>query len=404
MSLPKNRSIPLIALACLLLVSCLGTEAKRLGKSTSTSTNTDSDVESFSITNAYRKDADPDDGRVVVLQGVRNLASAALANNCGTSGTTCQCLFYTSSSDTNPLTGSVSANGLSTLNNSLSCTLPGSSDPDNYTKVRLKTTDGLKSTGFIDISTHLVLADVIGDLAQNKVRGVYRYSCTRSFFEGEGVSVGGVNCPASQRLGLIFAPYSFYLYNSQLGGNLAKKGSSVAWESAICEWNPTVFKIACDGTPELRWGLYAEPAGIFQVALTMVANAVDSDATQVYGYAALPDSAGNCPTGLVKVSQWQAQPQSIIQGSIDGTNPPSNFMNQSNNLNNKMVEEAQPSAFLVTRQKNQTACAAAGSTSPNEGSCVNMTLAGTSTVQSVTYTKLTPVVCVIPKELIIGLF
>lgn len=401
-----------VLLACAFLTSCLGTDAKQLSKkSTGTATSTNTDIESFSITNAYRKDTNPDNGRVVALQGVRNIASASLATNCGTAGATCQCVFYKSTSDTAPVTGTISANGLSTANNSLSCSIPASV-PDNqvdlYTKVRLKTTDGTKSTGFININTSLTLTDVIGDLAQAKVRGIYRYSCTRTFFEGQGVSATGVDCPASQNLGLITAAYNYYLYNSQSGGNLNKKGSNVAWDSAICE--KQLPRLTCDSTPEVRWGLYAEQTGIFQVGITMVANGVDSDASQIYGYAALTDSAGNCPTGLIKISQWEAQPQSIIQGSINGSNPPSSFVNQSNNLNNKIVEDANPatphSPFLVFRAANQTPCAPTGSAPPNPapGSCVNVTFNGSSQVQSVAYTKLTPVVCAIPKDLINGLF
>lgn len=401
-----NKYLPLL-LACAFLTSCLGTDAKNLSKkSSSTSTSTNTDIESFSITNAYRKDSDPDDGRVVALQGVRNIASASLATNCGTSGSTCQCLFYTSTSDTSPVSGTISANGLSAANNSFTCTIPGAVDPDTYTKVRLKTTDGSKSTGFININTSLTLSDVIGDLAQAKVRGIYRYACTRTFFEGEGVSATGVDCPSGQRLGLITAAYNYYLYNSQSGGNLNKKGSNVAWDAAICE--KQFPRLTCDSTPEVRWGLYAEQTGIFQVGITMVANGVDADASQVYGYAALTDSAGNCPTGLIKISQWEAQPQSIIQGSINGSNPPSSFVNQSNNLNNKIVEDANPasphSPFLVFRAGNLTPCASAVSTDPIPGSCRNVAFNGTSQVQSVAYTKLTPVVCAIPKDLINGLF
>jgi hypothetical protein len=376
-------------------------------KSSGTSTSTDTDIESFSITNAYRKDSDPDDGRVVALQGVRSLASAALSTNCGTSGATCQCLFYTSTSDTSPVYGTISANGLSTDNNSLTCTIPGTIDPDNYTKVRLKTTDGTKSTGFIHISTTLTLADVIGDLAQAKVRGIYRYSCTRTFFEGEGVSATDVQCPDGQKLGLITAAYNYYLYNSQSGGNLGKKGSNVAWDSAICE--KQFLRLTCDSTPEVRWGLYAEKTGIFQVGITMVANGVDADASEIYGYAALTDSAGNCPTGLIKISQWEAQPQSIIEGSLSGgSNPPSSFVNQSNNLNNKIVEDANPatphSPFQVFRASNAAPCAPTGSADPIPGSCKNVAFNGPSLVQSVAYTKHTPVVCAIPKDLINGLF
>jgi hypothetical protein len=395
----------LLAVSCS-LAACLGTDAKTLGKKTVGGKGTGAtDSESFSITIAYRKDAEPDDGRLVVIQGVRDLASASIASLCGSTGATCQCIFYKSSSDTAPLT-STPPNGLSVGNNSFSCTIPGATDPDLYTKVRLKTNDGTKSTGFLDIKNSLTLEDVIGDLDKAKVRGVHRYSCTRTFFEGEGVSASAVDCPPEQRLGLITAAYTFYIYNSQLGGNMSEKGSNSAYEQPICERQ--FNKLTCDGTPDLRWGLYAEKTGPFQVAISMTANPEGENATGVYGFAALPDSGGNCPTGLVKIRPWEAQPQSIIAGSIDGTNPPSSFVNQTNNLNDRQVEISQPSGFVVRRQANPntpaTRCAPANSADPAPGSCRNVVFGGSVTQQTVTYTGITPVVCAIPKDLMSGLF
>ncbi len=387
---------------------CLGSDPKTLGAKTTGGKGTGvTDSETFSITMAYRKDADPDDGRLVVLQGVRDITSAALSNQCGTQGTTCSCVFYQGTSDTSPVTATA-PNGLSLGNNSLSCTIPGAVDADNFTHVRLRTTSGSKSTGFIKIVTTLTIEDIIGDLDKAKVRGIYRYGCARTFFEGEGVSPTEVNCPQGtvaqdgQALGLITATYNFYLYNSQNGGNLGSKQSDSAYEDLICERQFT--KLACSGAPDLRWGLYAEKAGQFQVGITMTANAEGgNDATSVYGFAALPDSAGNCPTGLIKVRPWQAQPQSIIQGSLGG-NPPSSFVNQNNNLNNVVVEESQPANFSVTRQPNTGLDAPNGRCSHTTGSCVLAKFAGSYTPFTTAYTSLTPVVCVIPKDNLSGLF
>lgn len=400
---PRSGRLLPILLVTVLLSSCLGNGVKTLGKKAAGGTGTgDSDSESFSITLAFRKDANPDDGRTIVLQGVRDLASASIANQCGTTGATCKCVFYRTSTDTAPITNTT-PNGMSVGNNSLSCTMPGALDPDLFTKVVLKKTDGTKSTGFIDIKSSLTLEDVIGDLDKAKVRGILRYGCIRTFFEGEGVSPTEVACPSSQRLGLISATYNYYLFNSQSGGNLDQKGSNSAYEDPICERQ--FNKLTCDGVPDLRWGLYAEKAGAFQVGITMTARPEGDNSTSIYGFAALPDSAGNCPTGLVKIRPWQAQPQSIIQGSIDGLNPPSSFVNQNNNLNNTVVEEAQPTVgFVVNRQPNGTPCAAANSTDPIPGSCKNVSFNGSTTVQTVTYSNLTPVVCAIPKDLLSGLF
>lgn len=406
--LQRNRNLFLGLGLFVLLTSCLGSDPKTLGSKTTGGKGTGvTDSETFSITLAYRKDADPDDGRLVVLQGVRDIASAALSNQCGIQGTTCTCQFYQSTSDASPVSATA-PNGLSVGNNSLSCTIPGAVDPDLYTYVRLRTTNGSKATGFIRINTSLTIEDVIGDLDKAKVRGIYRYACARTFFEGEGVSATEVTCPQGaapqdgQALGLITANYNFYLYNSQSGGNIGSKQSDAPYEDLICERQFT--KLACSGAPDLRWGLYAEKAGPFQVGITMTANASGAaDATSIYGFAALPDSAGNCPSGLIKVRPWQAQPPSIVQGSLGG-NPPSSFVNINNNLNNVVVEESSPAAFTVTRQPNTGLDNPNGRCSHTTGSCVLAKFAGSYTPVSVNYTSLTPVVCVIPSNLLSGLF
>lgn len=391
----STKRVSLLIVVSVILTSCLGSDVKTLGKKTVGGTGVgDTDSESFSITLAYRKDADPDDGRLVILQGVRDLASASLANLCGATGATCKCEFYQSTSDTSPLSSSP-PNGISVGNNSFSCSIPGATDPDLYTKVRLKTNDGSKSTGFLTIVNNLTLPDVIGELDKSKVRGIYKYSCIRTFFEGEGVSAGGVECPSAQKLGLITASYAFYLYNSQVGGNLSEKFAGAVYESPIC--NKQFPRLTCNTASELRWGLYAEQIGPFQIGITMVAKPEGDDARGIYGYAALPDSAGNCPTGLVKIRPWEAQPSSIIQGMY-GTNPPSSFINQGNNLNERMVEIGQPSNFVVNRQANSIACAV------GTGDCTGVGFGGQSQPQSITFTGITPVVCAIPKDLLSGLF
>ncbi|RYZ97602.1 MAG: hypothetical protein EOP11_21830, partial [Proteobacteria bacterium] len=81
------------------LFGCLGTEVKSLGSKSATVGNGGTgDVESFSITLAYRAGT----SRLITLQGVRDLASAKLSLSCGTNGRACQCLFYKSTTDTSP--------------------------------------------------------------------------------------------------------------------------------------------------------------------------------------------------------------------------------------------------------------------------------------------------------------
>lgn len=52
------------------------------------------------------------------------------------------------------------------------------------------------------------------NLTKTKVRGIFRYSCNRTFLEGEGVSASQISCVPGQRLGVINAAYNFYFYRS----------------------------------------------------------------------------------------------------------------------------------------------------------------------------------------------
>lgn len=405
MSLRNHLKIGMFFFAALSLSACIDTGVKKLGTSAAGTGSTTTDAQGFSITLAYR---DPVvNTTTVVLQGIRDVASANLTNLCGTGGTTCTCLFYQNSADTTPLTGVVTDNGISAGNNSFSCKMPAATGvPASYNLVRLKTSDGTKITGFIPITTTLTINDIIGNLDKTKVMQVYRYGCVRTFFEGEGVSAGAVNCPASQKLGLITATYNYYLKKTALANNFAEKAGTVAYEQPICMRQFT--KLACDSATTLQWGLYSEKKGPFQVAVTMTSSPVINSTDTTYGYAALPDTNNNCPIGLVKVRPWVAQPASIIQGSIDGLNPPSSFVNQTNNLNNTVVEEAPPTSFTVNRQANATTCRASHTNlvPPDiaPGDCTPATFAGQTTPQTVTYSQLTPVICVLPKVKIDGLF
>jgi hypothetical protein len=238
------------------------------------------------------------------------------------------------------------------------------------------------------------LEQILGPLAKDHVRSIFRYTCDRTFFEGEGVSPGQITCVGGQHLGVIGARYAFYTFRSRYDGNFP--GGDVAFPSDICKRND-FLSVRCAGSaPELRYGFYDSAQGPFAVAVHMTRAPSGDDREATYGYAALPDASGECPLGLVKARPWQAQPASITQGSLDGSNPPSNFANSNNSLNDTRIETAPPANFLVTREPSLTPCAASGD-------CTNATFHGFATVQSVAYTPLTPVICVIPKEALGGL-
>jgi hypothetical protein len=379
----------------------MGTGVKTLGKKALGNSGTPaSDADSFSITLAFRDSTNDTTTptRTVSLQGLRGIPSANLVNQCGATGNTCTCDFLQSSTDTN--FKSASAVGISQQNNSFTCVIPTSvvnADVKNIKFVRLRRTDvEAKNTGLISISTKLTIEDILGStLSKTKVRGIFRYSCSRTFFEGEGVSAGQIQCVPSQRLGVISASYNFYTFRS--GEDRNDPGGDSAFPSDICKLN-SFLKIQCTGNaPDLRYGFYKDSAEPFVVKIQMTRAPEGENLIADYGFAALPDSAGNCPMGLVKVRPFLAQPASIIQGSIGGTNPPSSFVNTNNSLNNTVIEQAAPANFLVLRQPNQTPCAA-------DGDCTRASFAGVQQVQSVAYSQLTPVVCAIPPDLLTGLF
>lgn len=409
---PRNSTVYFFASFVILstaLAGCnVGQGVKKLGSKSANGSGTPStDSDSFAITLAYR---DPvtdatTPSRTISLQGIRAVASANLVNECGATGNQCTCEFYRTSTDLVPATAS--SVGISSQNNSFSCVIPAaitdaeivaSTAPNSPMYVKLKRVDvAAKNTGLLTVKSTLTIEDVLGsNLSRNKVRGIYRYACSRTFFEGEGVTAAQINCTGFQRLGLITAAYNFYIYRSAEDSNAA--GGDSTFPADICQ-RTNFLKIQCAGNaPELRYGFYKELSEPFVVGITMTRAPEGENLTATYGYAALPDSAGNCPTGLIKVRPWVAQPASILSNMLEPGSPPTSFINTNNSLNNTLVEKDQPSPnFVVNRQKNAQACAASGD-------CTGATFAGLTQAQSVTYTSLTPVVCAIPSNLLGGLF
>ncbi|MGZ3659698.1 MAG: hypothetical protein ACXVCK_06355 [Bdellovibrionota bacterium] len=338
------------------------------------------------------------DRRTVILQGLRDGSSSRFDAACGQGGARCECLFYFTGNEIAPLRGS--SIGVSTPNNSLACLIPGSREtPDMVNFVQLHVRTGGMLTGKLALKTALTLDDVLGaKLLKQNVRGIFRYTCDHTFFEGEGVSASQIACVPGQHLGVITATYSFYTYRSQLDGNFPSGDS--AFPGSICERN-NFLQTQCTGhTPELRYGFYRENTGPFVVAVSMTRGPTGDNLTSLYGYAAIPDEHSRCPIGLVKVRPWIAQPASMVPSGphCPENGCPTNFVNPNNSLGNTVVETAEPSAFLVTRKPNQVPCDAVS------GSCVNAAFGGASVAQSARYTAAAPEICVIPPALLNGLF
>ncbi len=345
---------------------------------------------------AYRDAASADGRRVVILQGMRD-RSFQFASFCGTAGEKCECLLYRAAGDPAPLRSAGAS--MSVPSNTFACNIPGdASTPDQIQLAAVRIRKAQLITEAQRIKTSLRLEEVLGLHAKDKVRGIFRHSCERTFFEGEGAQIdGSMQCPPSQRLGALLAKYNFYTYKSASDSNAP--GGDVAYPSPICG-RTDFLRVKCTGsTPSLRYGLYKEPTDLFPTLVSLRRAPQEGTATP-YGYAAKPERNGLCPPGLVRIHTWVAQPASIVQGTLDpiAPSPPSTFVNINNALNDSLLELAQPSSFLVLRQANQTRCHGV------TGDCSRATFGGRATAISAEYANYPTKLCVLPPNLLGGIF
>ncbi len=317
-------------------------------------------------------------------------------NSCGKSGSRCDCLLYRGIDDRRPLR----AAGLlsSRLYNAISCKIPDSTyGARQISHVQLRKRGAQAVTGKLRILDSLRLENILGQsLKKEKVRGIFRYHCDRTFFEGEGVGAHQITCFPGQHLGVLTARYHFYTYRSGEDSNLS--GGDSAFRDSICGRN-NFLKTQCTGnTPVLRYGLYKENKGLFQVGITLTRAPEGENLSESYGFASLPDENGHCFPGLVKARPYVAQPASIVGGDLDGSNPPSSFINLNNSLNDTQVEAEEPAPFTIMRSVNETPC------DSMTGNCLGATFGAAQVARQVAYTSITPVVCVMPEAMVRGLF
>ncbi len=405
-----------LAVVCGSLLGCLNTGVKTLGTSSSGSTvGSTNNADPFVINLAYRN-SNPSTNLVYQIVGGTDNTAESFQSTCGSDGSSCACDFYQSTSDSSPLTSTNISYSLST--NTISCTLPSSATPANYTYIRLRTTSSSQVSGYLNVTNTLTLQQALNStaLSTTAVRKIYNYSCVRTFLEGEGVSGSGsgssITCLSGQHLGFIYGNYNFYLYQSESGTDLNTNVNgtvntntfynATGTPSGIC--SKAVAQYSCGNYSAPVFGLYPTAAGQFTQGLVMQASPTIGQA--VYGYAALPDASGNCPVGLVKITPYVAQPYSILLNSL-GTNPPSNFINNAGSLNDKIWVPATSgfSNFTVTRQANSTPCCTDSScTSPKDANgnyvCTYSAVGGTTALTPVTYGVQTPSLCAIPASLL----
>lgn len=321
----------------------------------------------------------------IVVQGARGEARPALAEACQSKACSCEVFF-----EEGVLEYPVMR--VSPENNTVSCRTLLGMDPASVSHVRLK------GPGFetrkIPVKQALTLSDVLGSLEQREVRKIYRYSCDRTFFEGQGVTPEIITCVAYQHLGLIHAKYDFYLYMSALENNFAEKGGDDPFHTAICGYAGSLRMSCSASIPELEFGMYGQQQGPFIVAVTLTSRPEGTQQSVMYGFAALPDAGGDCPTGLLPAAPYVAQPETIAPGRHGSL--PSSFVN-SGSLNNMRVSVfGKIEEFQVSREASLVPCNAVGD-------CSLAQFQEAKLVQSVPYTRLTPVVCVLPRHLLVGL-
>lgn len=322
-------------------------------------------------------------------QEVALRVQARLISRCGQRGESCECRFHSADEKIAPLNRALAS--LSVKYRTARCSLPEGHDSSRFEFAELRTRDGRFASHRLRISARVSP----GMLGLRALSGVYRYECRRTFFEGEGVSEEGYTCPASQRLGVINATYTHYLFRRQDGrDNFAERQKNTG-HPLVCDYSLAEFSCAQPNT--LSWILSADPEGEFQTLVSLSPRS--NTPAQVYGFAALPDEFGNCGAGLMKVKPWAAVPLSITEGSIDGTNPPSRFDNSQGALNQVRLEEKQPKNFPVFRLPNHTPCAAEDSETLPPGSCRRINFKPIAQVQSVPYEESGQALCVAPASL-----
>lgn len=409
----------MLAAAALILGSCLGTGAKKLGTGTGSGNTPSNIADALAVTFAFR-DLSTDattPSRIVILQGQLTNTAGKFERVCGTDGSGCTCEFYNAAKA--GMVGTSGSLSYSAQNNTLSCTIDDvAANAPNYRFVRLRNLGGDAATGFLNIPlTSPSLSDVLQGLDSTKVRKIKRYECVRTFLEGESVTPpSSVTCaPSGHHLGWLYARYYYYLFsaNGGLDSNETTKAGQEFYPSGagslIC--GLTIPSYDCTAsTPALLFGLYKEPAGPFVASITLAPGpnaSAPNGPPLIMGYAALPDNGGNCPVGLSRARRYTAVPPSILVGSalngIPAVQPyATTFINAGGSLNSVVYDVSAPTAnFTIDRQPHATGCSVVSGGNFNCATPPNGGLQPGAI--STPFTPELPVICVLPASAISSL-
>lgn len=289
-------------------------------------------------------------GGTVTVQGVRNDPARAL----GAPDAKFNCEFLVAPDDDEP--ASRAEGEFSAKLNYVQCP----AGPDGQKFVRVATAgDSPKRSNSVPRRSSLSWRQLLGpDHLKDRVAWIYRYSCDRSFVEGEGVSKEGeLSCPPSQTLNLLHATYHYYSRWSE-EERKSPDPIPVATDSACGLASFSAWR-CLDGSKILLFGLYSREEAPFTLPVSLMRAPVGENLMSVVGYAAEPDAQGLCPVGLVKVRQWTATPPTLAP--VEGSGAHSTFRNDTGELSNRVIEPQEPKAFVITRQKARNPCDGKGS-------------------------------------------
>lgn len=214
---------------------------------------------------------------------------------------------------------------------------------------------------------------------------VYSYQCEANFLQGEGVSPQQVSCVSGQRLGLISARYSHYLFEGFSGENFSQKGRDEFYPLGVCGKN--VMSVNCNlSRAKAEFALAAISDQTFNIAVKLSPNRFTRGTP--YGFAAAQVKKGVCPKGLLPVWAYVARPE-VVEDVL-----PNSFANFNGALDSYVLRGAEGSlpAFEIHSSDNTVPCAY------GTGDCSMAQWGEKRLVQSLPYTQARTGICVIPVE------
>lgn len=258
----------------------------------------------------------PPGAAVVSLQASVG-TEAVMARVCGAAGKNCGCDFLDADGRSVGKTAAGEAN-YEVTGNYLTCEAKAGLRP-----VKVRAFSQSKTPfPILPVNESLRLNQIMGAaLTVNRVRSIYRYTCTHDYLQKSGTSknyfdcsggagsCGGVGDPIGDFC-LLRAETPYYLYSDNISSNVALRISDRFYNegsSRLCGATIASFSCVGEGRAPLRqFGVYGVSVGMWTEPVQFRANPDAVDVT--YGYAAkVSADTGLCPPGLVKRAVFRAE-------------------------------------------------------------------------------------------------